>query len=117
MNILKEPDLQNKIESLFIPYEGQSSLLLESYDKVIQYIFEDHPTYKIKINNDNYMILSYADFGIYSMTNHNATTLFRTYTNIYQDSTIYGHALVVGKDQQSVSQQMVDSILNIYYRQ
>jgi hypothetical protein len=62
------------------------------------------------------MILSYNDFGVYSKVNHDATVLYRTYTNIYQNSTIYGDALIVGDDSQSVSQQVIDSILNIFYR-
>ncbi|MEY4332681.1 MAG: hypothetical protein RLZZ196_1419 [Bacteroidota bacterium] len=116
MTLIKENDLENKVETLFIPYEGRAAILLETYDKVIDYVFQNEPTYKIKITDDVYMMLSYADFGIYSRVNHDATVLYRTYTNIYQNSTIYGHALVVGADSQSVSQQMIDSILNIFYK-
>ncbi len=116
MTLLKELDLENKIETLYIPYQGSACIILEAYDKVIDYIFQNQPTYKIKITDQVFIILSYSNFGIYPKVNHDATVLYRTYTNIYQDSTIYGDALVVGEDSQSVSQEIIDSILNIFYR-
>ena len=115
MILLKDLSLENKIESLFIPFEGEPLILLETYQKVIGYVFEDQLTYSIKIHEDAYMMLSYADFGVYSKVNHDATVLYRTYTNIYQNSTVYGHALIVGKDSQSAPQEIIDSILNIFY--
>jgi hypothetical protein len=116
LTLLKEIDLENKIETLFIPYEGSACILLEAYDKVIDYVFDNQPTYKIKITDQVFIMLSYSDFGVYSKVNHDATVLYRTYTNIYQNSTIYGNALIVGQDAQSVSQEVIDSILNIFYR-
>ena len=116
MTLLKQVDLENKIETLFIPYEGRAYILLETYDKVIDYVFNNQPTYKISITDQVFIILSYSDFGVYSKVNHDATVLYRTYTNIYQNSTIYGDALIVGNDSQSVSQEIIDSILNIFYR-
>ena len=116
MTLLKEIDLQNKIETLFIPFEGSACILLEAYDKVIDYVFQNQSTYKIKITDQVYMILSYSDFGAYSKVNHDATVLYRTYANTYHNSTIYGDALIVGDDSKSVSQEVIDSILNIFYR-
>lgn len=116
MTLLKEFDLENKIETLFIPYQGSACIILEAYDKVIDYVFENQSTYKIKITDQVFMILSYNHFGVYSKINHDATVLYRTYTNIYQNSTVYGDALIVGNDSQSVSQEIIDSILNIFYR-
>ena len=116
MTLLKELDLENKIETLFVPYEGTACIILEAYDKVIDYVFENQSTYKIKITDQVFIILSYNDFGVYTKVNHDATVLYRTYTNIYQNSTIYGDALIVGNDSQSVSQEIIDSILNILYR-
>lgn len=116
MTLLKELDLENKIETLFVPYEGTACIILEAYDKVIDYVFENQSTYKIRITDQVFMILSYNDFGVYAKVNHDATVLYRTYTNIYQNSTIYGDALIVGNDSQSVSQEIIDSILNIFYR-
>lgn len=116
MTLLKQIDLENKIETLFVPYQGRACILLEEYDKVIDYVFDNQSTYKIKITDQVHMILSYNDFGVYPKVNHDATVLYRTYTNIYQNSTIYGDALIVGDDSQSVSQQVIDSILNIFYR-
>ena len=113
MTLLKEIDLQNKIETLFIPFEGSACILLEAYDKVIDYVFNNQPTYKISITDQVFIILSYSDFGVYSKVNHDATVLYRTYTNIYQNSTIYGDALIVGNDSQSVSQEIIDSILEL----
>jgi len=116
LTLLKELDLENKIETLFVPYEGTACIILEAYDKVIDYVFENQSTYKIRITDQVFMILSYNDFGVYAKVNHDATVLYRTYTNIYQNSTIYGDALIVGNDSQSVSQEIIDSILNIFYR-
>jgi hypothetical protein len=116
LTLLKELDLENKIETLFVPYEGTACIILEAYDKVIDYVFENQSTYKIKITDQVFIILSYNDFGVYTKVNHDATVLYRTYTNIYQNSTIYGDALIVGNDSQSVSQEIIDSILNILYR-
>ena len=116
MTLLKQVDLENKIETLFIPHEGRACILLETYDKVIDYVFNNQPTYKISITDQLFVILSYSDFGLYSKVNHDATVLYRTYTNIYQNSTVYGDALIVGQDSQSVSQEMIDSMLNIFYK-
>jgi len=116
LTLLKQVDLENKIETLFIPHEGRACILLETYDKVIDYVFNNQPTYKISITDQLFVILSYSDFGLYSKVNHDATVLYRTYTNIYQNSTVYGDALIVGQDSQSVSQEMIDSMLNIFYK-
>ena len=116
MTLLKQVDLENKIETLFIPHEGRACILLETYDKVIDYVFNNQPTYKISITDQLFVILSYSDFGLYSKVNHDATVLYRTYTNIYQNSTVYGDALIVSQDSQSVSQEIIDSMLNIFYK-
>ena len=105
----------NRIDAIFIPYDGPPSILVDTYFKIKSYVFESQSTYSVKITDDFYFILSFDDFSIIKKENVNASELYRVYTNTYQNSTVYGNALIVGTNYNSVPQSVIDSVLNIFY--
>jgi hypothetical protein len=103
------------IKSLYIPYQQDCSpaILFDTFDNLLNYSFSNTNVYTLNLKNFN-MILSYLDFSIEDKINKAATVLFRTYSNDFQSSTLYGNCLVFDSSNQDFPVHLVDSIYSIF---
>lgn len=103
------------IEAFYIPYqiEEHPSIIKDEYNNLLNYSFGNTNVYTIKLKNCS-MVLSYLDYSIESRINSIATFLYRTYSNDYQYSTLYGNCLIIDIKDESISNELVRNTYNLY---
>lgn len=103
------------IQALYISYQAEEhpSILIDDYDSLLNYTFGNTNVYTINLKNCN-MVLSYYDYSIESKINTVATFLYRTYSNDYQYSTLYGNCLLFDINNKDISNELIRNTYNIY---
>jgi hypothetical protein len=103
------------IQSLYISYNHNEypTIVTDSYDSLLNYSFGTTNVYTIKLNNFN-MVLSYLDYSVESKVNKPATFLYRTYSNDYEYSTLYGNCLIFDSQNNNISSELIRNISTIY---
>ena len=119
----------NKTEKIFtikgisIPIYGYPLISQGSYEEMLKTYFFGKEVNYIILNKTDYMVVSLYYFNNYTYLNYLATALYRCFkpSEQSQQDCVYGPALIIGKDEipgqyTSVSQQTIESVLNIFTR-
>jgi len=118
---LEKPD--QEITAISIPFHGFPKITRGTYDDMVKTYFFQKQVHYIILNKLDFVIVSPNYFNDAANIIYLATTIYRSfkpYESSFHDI-IYGPVLFVGKKDEdsnltSVSQQTIESVLNVYTR-
>lgn len=111
------------IKGISIPLHGFPLISQGDYEDMIRTYFHSKDVHHVVLNSNDFLVVSPFYFNDPQTINHLATMLYRAFKpgeQSFQDL-VYGPVLIIGKgDEQenfaSVSQQAIESVLNIFTR-
>lgn len=122
INVTQQKE-QLDIKGISIPLHGFPFISQGHYEDMIRTYFYSKDVHHVVLNDSDYLVVSPFYFNDSHNINYLATNLYRSYKPAEQSfqDLVYGPALIIGKDDQndnftSVSQQVIESVLNIFTR-
>lgn len=116
-------DSTNEIKAISIPLHGFPLISQGQYEDMLRAYFYSKEVHHVVLNQHDYFVVSPFYFNDPHNVNYLATTIYRSFKPAEQSfqDLVYGPVLIVGQHDdddnfQSVSQQSIESVLNVFTR-